>query len=200
MKNKIDFLFLKRTLILLTIAIVFSVSLIVVGWQYEDMQYEGYQKGSQSLRDTHTRYKNLVNDIDLLEQYTARYNDYKSSGLVGGERRLSWIESLESTNSILKLPKIRYNLLPQQGFDRPGFKADRSVVVKSSPMELNMTILHEEDIFSLTEVLGSSISNLFSVDGCSITLQGQVGRTFDTKKANLNANCVIRWISIDGKA
>ncbi len=200
MKNKIDFHFLKRTLILLAIAIVFSVSLAFIGWQYEDAQYEAYQQGVQSLRRTHTQYKDLVNDIDLLEQYTVKYSDYKSTGLVGGERRLSWIESLESTNAILKLPKITYNLLPQQGFERPGFKVDRSVEVKSSPMELNMSILHEADIFSLIDVLSSSISNLFTVDGCSISLQGQVGRTFDTKRANLNANCVIRWISIDGKA
>ncbi len=200
MKNKIDFYFLRRPLIFLLVAIIFSIVLVMLGWQYEDSEYDAYQKGTQSLRTTHDRYKNLVKDIHLLEQYTAKFSEYKASGLIGGERRLSWIESLEKTNSLLKLPKVTYNLLPQEGFNRPGFKVERQVEVKSSPMELKMSILHEEDIFTLFDVLGSSISNLFSVDSCSVSLQGQVGKSFDTKRANLNSTCVIRWINIDGKA
>ncbi len=200
MENKIDFHFLKRTLIFLSVAILFSVALVILGWQYEDAEYEAYKKGSQSLSKTHSQYKNLVKDIDLLEQYTTKYTDYKASGLVGGERRLSWIETLEKANSVLKLPKITYSLSPQQEFDRPGFKVERQVEVKSSPMELRMSILHEEDIFMLFDELSSSISNLFSVDSCSISLQGQVGKSFDTKSANLKSTCVIRWISIDAKS
>ncbi len=200
MKNKIDWFFLRRALIFLSLAIIFSVVLTFLGWEYEDAKFEEYQKGVENLRTTHRLYKNMVNDIDLLEQYTVKYSAYKASGLVGDERRLSWIESLKSTNSVLKLPKISFNLLPQEGFNRPGFKAERMVEVKSSPMELNMAILHEEDISALFDGLSSSISNLFSVDSCSISLQGKVGGKFDTKRANLNANCVIRWISINAKS
>ncbi len=200
MKNKIDFLFLKRTLIFFTVAVIFSVALVFSGWQYEDAQIEAYQKASASLRAMHTKYKNLVKDIDLLEQYTVKYSDYKASGLVGGERRLSWIESLRSTNSVLKLPKLSFNLLPQESFERPKLKVEGKVEVKSSPMELTMSLLHEEDLFALLDGLTSSISNLFTVDSCKISLQGQVGMKFDTQKANLNSNCVIRWISIDAKS
>jgi hypothetical protein len=200
MKNKIDFVFLKRTLMFFTVAVIFSVALVVSGWQYEEAQIEAYRKGSASLRATHEKYKNLVKDIDLMEQYTTKYSDYKASGLLGGERRLSWIESLRSANSELKLPRLSYNLLPQEEFKRPKLKVERNVEVKSSPMELNMALMHEEDVFALIDELALSISNLFTVDSCSITLKGAVGKSFDTKKANLDSKCVIRWISIDVKA
>lgn len=200
MKNKIDFLFLKRPLIFISIAIIFSVALVLSGWQYEDAQSEAYQQGSTSLRATHKKYQNLVKDIDLLEQYTVKFTDYKASGLVGGERRLSWIESLRATNSELKLPKLSYNLLPQEEFERPKLKVEKNVVVKSSPMELTMSLLHEGDLFALLDGLSTSISNLYTVDSCKISLQGQVGMTFDTQKPNLTSNCVIRWISIDAKS
>ena len=62
-----------------------------------------------------------------------------------------------------------------------------------------MSLLHEEDLFALIEGLSLSISNLFTMDSCQISLIGQVGKSFDTKKPNLSANCVIRWISIDVK-
>ena len=200
MKSKIDWFFLRRTLIFLLVAVVFSVAIVFLGWEFEDAKHEEYQHGAENLRTTHRLYKNMVNDIDLLEQYTTKYTDFKATGLVGGERRLSWIESLESTNSVLKLPQLSYRLLPQEEFAPIGLKTERNVQVKSSPMELDMSLLHEEDLFALLDGLSLSISNLFTVDSCNISLQGAVGRAFDTKKPNLKAHCVVRWIGIDAKS
>lgn len=199
MLNKIDFIFLKRTLIFFIVSIIFAGTLIVVGMQYEKTQYENYIKGQNKLKGSHRQFKKMVNDIDLLELYTTKFTDYKSTGLVGGERRLSWIESLKSTNSVLKIPKLTYSLLPQEGYIRSGLKPGKNVAVNSSPMELNMSLLHEEDLYALLEGLSTSITNLFTVDRCNFKLIGEVGRSFDTKKANLTTNCVIRWISIDVK-
>lgn len=199
MINKIDWYFLKRTLIFFVVALVFSSALVALGFKFESDRHEDYKKGKTSLTATHSQYKKMVEDIDLLEQYTTKYSQYKASGLVGGERRLSWIESLESTNSVLKLPTLTYNLKSQEGFVRQGLKVGRNVVVSSSPMELSMSLLHEEDLFALIEGLSLSISNLFTVDSCSIDLDGNVGKPFDTQKPNLSSTCVIRWINIDAK-
>ena len=168
MKNKIDWFFLKRTLILLSIAVVVTAALIVLGLQFEASSYENYKTGQANLRTTHKLYENMVNDIDLLEQFTSQFNGYKASGLVGGERRLSWIESLKSTNSVLKLPKLTYELKPQEDFVRAGLRVGRNVKVNSSPMALGMSLLHEEDLFALLEGLSLSISNLYTVDRLSL--------------------------------
>lgn len=199
MISNIDWYFLKRTLIFLVIAVVLSSALIVLGLQFEDARYQEYKKGEASLKTVHSSYKKMVKDIDLMEQYTSKYSQHKASGLVGGERRLSWIESLISTNSVLKLPTLTYNLMSQEGFKRQGLKTGRGVAINSSPMELSMSLLHEEDLFALIEGLSLSISNLFTVDSCSILLSGKVGRSFDTQKSNMTSKCVIRWISIDVK-
>lgn len=190
---------MRRTLIVVAISIAFSVAIVLFGFQFEADKYERYKKGESNLRTTHKLYKNIVNDIDLLEQFTVKYTDFKASGLVGGERRLSWIETLESTNSVLKLPKLTYNLSPQEGFSRSGLNPGRNVVVNSSSMELDMSLLHEEDLFALFEGLSLSIKNLFTIDSCEISLTGDVGRSFDTKQANLSSTCIIRWITINVK-
>ena len=199
MKNSIDWFFLRRPLLFLLVAVVLSATLIILGMQFEEASHEAYRQGEASLNATHRKYENMVNDIDLLEQYTVHYSDYKASGLIGGERRLSWIESLESTNSVLRLPHLSYNLLAREDFQRAGLKVGKNVVVNSSPMELNMDLLHEEDLFALVEGLGYSISSLFTVDGCNIILTSAVGESFTTKKANMKATCIIRWINIDVK-
>jgi hypothetical protein len=197
--NKIDWHYLRKPLIFFCVAVAICVALILVGTEYEEAKYEEYLQALTTLRTTHTLYRNIVNDIDLLEQYRNRYNDFKSSGLVGKERRLSWVESLESTNKVLRLPTLSYNLGPQELFARPEFKELRGVSVRSSPMDLNIGLLHEEDLFALLEGLRLSIKNLFTVDRCIINRPGSLSDTLSTKSVNLQAQCTIRWVSIDAK-
>jgi len=196
---KIDWFYLRRPLIMLAVAILFSVGIAMAGYQYEKVQREQYETALSKLRSTHKLYSNMVNDIDLLDQYRNLFSEYKSTGLVGDERRLSWIESLESTNDVLRLPTLAYSLKPQEEFQRPGFKLQRGVSVMSSPMELTIGMLHEEDLFALLEGLRLSIRNLFTVDSCSITRQGMVGRSLNTKRANMQSRCTIQWVTINAK-
>jgi hypothetical protein len=197
--NKIDWFYLRRPLILLLVSILVAVAIVMAGYQYENAQREQYETALGTLRTTHKLYSNIINDIDLLDQYRSLYSDYQATGLVGEERRLSWIESLESTNEVLRLPTLTYSLNPQEDFKRPKLKVDRDVSVMSSPMALTIGLLHEEDLFALLEGLRLSISSLFTVDSCSITRQGGVARSLDTRKINLRSECTLRWVTIDAK-
>lgn len=197
MKFKIDWFYLRQPIIFLVVAMVIFAALVVGGQQYEKIQHEAYQESLSTLQSTHKIYRNIVNDIDLIDQYRSLYNDYKSTGLVGEERRLSWIESLESTNQVLRLPNLSYTLAPQEDFERPQFRSKRGVDVKSSPMQLRMGLLHEEDLFALLEGLRLSIKNLFTVDSCVMTRTSEIEQSLDTKRPNLNTSCLIRWVTID---
>ena len=197
--NRIDWRYLRRPLISFGVAILLAAAMAVAGLQFQKIQHEGYQQAVSTLRSTHQLYRNIVNDLELLEQYRSLYTDYKNSGLVGEERRLSWIESLESTNNVLRLPTLTYSLHPQEKFERPGFKLLRGVEVNSSPMDLTMGLLHEEDLFALLEGLRLSIRNLFTVDSCSIDRQVGIDRSLDTRRANLVSKCTLRWVTIDAK-
>ena len=66
-------------------------------------------------------------------------------------------------------------------------------------MLLSMDLLHEEDLFAVLEGLKLSIKNLFTVDSCSLTRSAGVDKSLDTKSANLNSICKIRWVTIDAK-
>jgi len=196
---KIDWFYLKKPIISFFVMLLIALALAVVGHQYEQAQKEKYQKALSTLTSTHRLYRNIVNDIDLLDQYRKLYGDYKSSGLIGKERRLSWVESLESTNEVLRLPTLTYNLLPQGKFERPGFRVKRDVSVLSSPMDLSIGLLHEEDLFALLAGLRLSIRNLFTVDSCSMARRTAIGQSLDTKSSNLTTECKIRWVTIDAR-
>ena len=98
---------------------------------------------------------------------------------------------------MLRLPTLTYNLLPQEDFKRPGFKVERGVEVHSSPMDLSMGLLHEEDLFALLEGLRQSIRNLFTVDSCNLDREVGIERSLDTRQSNLKGRCTIRWVTID---
>lgn len=197
--DKIDWFYLRRPIIVFGVMMLLSLVLGILGSQYEQAKKDEYQQALSTLASTHRLYSNIVNDIDLLDQYRKLYNDYRSTGLVGKERRLSWVESLESTNDILRLPTLTYHLLPQENFERPGFKIQRDVTVQSSPMDLSIGLLHEEDLFALLDGLRLSIRNLFTVDSCSISRASSVEQSFDTKRVNLTTRCMIRWVTIDAQ-
>ena len=197
--NKVDWNYLQRPIVILLLVIVFSAAISYGGYFFESEMHDNYQHSVSTLRSTHNLYKNMVNDLDLLEQYKNKFSAYKSSGLVGEERRLSWIESLQSTNQVLKLPTMNYRLNPQEAFVRPGFNPKRGVDVKSSTMELRMGFLHEEDLFAVLEGLRLSIKNLFTVDSCRITRLAGVSRSLDTRRENMQSDCVIRWVTINAK-
>jgi hypothetical protein len=199
MENKVDWFYLRKSLIIFFAGLVIAILMIVVGTHYESIKKDEYEQSLSTLSATHQKYSNIINDIDLLEQYKSRYAGYKVSGLVGVERRLSWIESLESTNADLQLPAINYKLLPQEEFKRPGFNVTRGVNVKGSIMILRMDLLHEEDLLTLIEGLKLSIDNIFTVESCSITRSSPVSSSLNTKSANLSSNCRLRWVTIDVK-
>ena len=197
--NRIDWRYLQLPLIYLVSSIILAAALSLAGYKYETVQVEKYKNAVVTLRTTHKKYTSMVNDIGLLDQYRNLYEGYKSSGLVGEERRLSWIESLVTTNEVLKLPTLTYNLQPQEKFIRPGLKVKSGVELNSSPMVLSMGLLHEEDLFAVLEGLSLSIKNLYTVDSCSLTRSGEISSTLNTRSTNLTSRCTIRWVTIDAK-
>ena len=84
--SNIDWRYMRQPLIIFVLSVMVAASMGVFGFQYESRQIEKYDKAVETLSTTHTLYINMVNDIDLLEQYRNLYSGYRSSGLVGTSR------------------------------------------------------------------------------------------------------------------
>ncbi len=197
MENKIDLQFIKRPLIFIIIILVVSVVLMVFGQQFETAKLDQYNSSKSSLQRSHRTYKKLVEDLDLLDLYTKSYKKYRKSGLLGPERRLSWVESLEAVNDVLQLPKLSYELDPQEEFKQPKLQIVNNIKVSSTPMKLEIELLHEEDLFVVFEGIQNNIDSLFTIDSCKITRLGKRDSVLSTQKANLRSSCLLRWITVD---
>lgn len=196
--RSIDWSVLRRPLIILGVTLLLSAAMFIGGQQFESQQEQQYQQSLSSLRTMHRQYKTLVDDIALIDEYRGQYVSYLDSGLIGPERRLSWIESLESSNELIRLPELKYDLQPQTAFSRPALQVPRDVIVRSSPMDLDLSLLHEGDLLAYFDALQDSISTLFSVDSCTLR-RPKFDSPVNTKSPNLESRCRLQWVMIDAR-
>ncbi|MBT8420715.1 MAG: hypothetical protein KJO08_07650 [Gammaproteobacteria bacterium] len=68
--------------------------------------------------------------------------------------------------------------------------------IHASEMQLTMGLLHEGDLFSLLAELDRHAVGGYSVEYCRLRRVGREPSRNPTK-ANLNADCVLRWYSLD---
>ena len=98
---------------------------------------------------------------------------------------------------MLRLPKLSYTLMPQEAFSQPQLKVDRNIQLNSTPMSLDMDLLHEGDLFAVFEGISGTIDNLYTIDSCNISLLSGANKTLSTQDANLRASCLMRWVTVD---
>lgn len=131
----------------------------------------------------------------IAEQYP-RFQTLVQRGVIGTERRLDWVESLRRAEQALDLPSIEYRIEAQQvepaayPIDSEGFE------LRASAMELDLGLLHEQDLARLLDFLTRETSGLFSVERCELTrLKPDPAQTAPTTP-RLHANCRLQWFTL----
>jgi hypothetical protein len=117
-------------------------------------------------------------------------------GIVGQERRLSWVEALHNGATSVGLPRLDYKLdaqvefAPQFVFNTGPFKAS------VSDMHLTLDLLHEGDLTGLINYLDEHAPGLYSVEQCSLTRSSTLSKP-SSMASNLRAECLLRWYTLD---
>ena len=116
-------------------------------------------------------------------------------GVIGGEQRLNWIETLRDAGERIKLPALRYEINSQDVYN-PGFTINTgNFKVYRSGMHLRLDLLHEGDIFQVLHSLDNKAQGIYSVKGCKM-LRRRGGLIENIDKANILAECTLDWFTI----
>lgn len=164
------------------------------GLQYKNIENENFTQAKNSLSSSHNALNKKSKEIALVDDYLEAYKALNDNGFIGDERRLSWVESIKATNKEIKLPRFNYTILAQKDFIRLGLKQSKRVKAMASQMNLDLGILHEEDIFKVFKLLDENVQSHFIVDACAVSI-GQ-NRELKVDKANLKAQCVVNWVNL----
>lgn len=129
-----------------------------------------------------------------VKEKLAVYRRLKGLGILGRERRLEWADAIKRIRSQRGLIDLRYRVAPQKSLvsvaGKPG-----SIDFYASTMKVNLSLLHEEDLFGFLDDLRASGNAYYAVKRCTLSRTG-VPPTAANLAARLRAECDIDLITI----
>lgn len=196
LKPDFDWHYLK--LAILTAAVTFSLGgalLLFTSDQLLDAE-ERLQTEQRRVDVLRKRYHKVRHDEQLINTYFVPYQQLEKMRVVGEEHRLNWVDTLRSTVQALQVPQMNFTFSPQQRFNREIIDGSSSLMVFSSQMMIDTSLLHEIDLLRLFDELERQVPNMFHVDSCEIDPIGE-NVFYAADRPNLNVSCELLWFTID---
>lgn len=185
---------LRGALIALGMAIVISAAMIGASYQFWETGDLALKRAERTLRDSRTQYRTVDEQEAMIATYYPRFLELEVQGIIGGERRLDWIESLRAADENIKLPRLTYSIATQEPYVAEFPLAAGVYQTYASNMDLNMGLLHGEDLFSLLSALDETTRGLYSVDACSMVRAAD--EPGNPTAAHVSSKCRLRWFTI----
>ncbi len=178
-----------------------GAALILVGLlvsfadQYRAKNETALQTQQNMLNQARQKYQSSGLEKETIIQYLPKYNELLTSGFIGEERRIEWIETLRQIHAQHKLFSIDYSIGLQESY-KPSFLPNLgNFRLNRSVMSLKLDMLHEGDLLALLDGLHEQTTP-FIVRDCEI--KRPIGAVVNTKNitSNMQANCEIDWLTL----
>ncbi|MBK8063026.1 MAG: hypothetical protein IPK29_02245 [Betaproteobacteria bacterium] len=125
------------------------------------------------------------------------YRRLAETRVLGAERRLEWIDSIQRIRTSRELLDLRYRIEPQRLLHSAPGKSG-NVDLNSSSMKVELALLHEGDLLAFLADLREAGNAYVSVRRCSLsrTGTGAAAQPGTTLAPRLRADCLIDLITI----
>ena len=194
--KKADWKILRGTLIGFVICLLLSAGMLTASFYFKQSMQTEYQRHHRDFRAASQQYLAVDEEERIIEEFYPEFVRLYRGGLLGQEKRLSWLETLRDAGEAIKIPELNYQLEPQretaneQGIDLGGYG------IYVSPMNLTLGLLHEEDVLRLLGALDRDARGQYSVRECEFRSEG-TDFALDPGRTNIRASCVLDWLTLD---
>lgn len=189
-----DWGFLRQGMLLPALCLLAGTLLWATTTIYRTRLDNALEAERQELASIEQERKELISRREARENFSLVYRQLTASGIVGPDQRLQWVQALRSSTSSLALPYVRYSTGPQAVFTAPYLMTGISAPVMSSPMELQLGLVHELDLLRLVDRL-AQFPGLFHVRSCELE-RLERSTPAEGGQANLSGSCQLSWFSI----
>ena len=190
----IDWSMLRGALIGLGIAVLVSAVLLGVSYHFWEASDQKLRRANSTLRVAEDEYRKLDELEQMIATFYPRFQDLERDGIIGEERRLEWTETLERADEELKLPDVKYTINTQDRHKTEFSLPEGTYKLFASEMNLNLVLLHEDDLFRLLSLLEEDADGLYTVESCTLTrTRDQPGRP---DLPHINTACKLFWYTI----
>lgn len=187
---------LKSELSLFFMVLLLSILLVSGVYLYRQSLIEDMSLAEARLNNIQKKYQQAKHRSRLMQEYKEKFALLKDNNIIGEENRLNWIDSLDSIIEQEQIPYLKYRISQQRPFnDRKLLNQYPDMKVFQSPMELEMSLLHEGDLFAIINNLDEKAKGLFDIEKCSIQRSKRLeGSVLDSRTdSNFKAKCALNW-------
>lgn len=114
----------------------------------------------------------LARATDEEREIRDRMVDYRKlldRGVIGDEQRLEWVDRIGEIKTARKLFDVKYTIDAQRAVEYPGIAGAGDVEFMASAMKLEISLLHEEDLFRFLDDLRRAISAHVVIKSCTLS-------------------------------
>jgi hypothetical protein len=170
-----------------------AATLVFGTWFYKKEMQVRHDAERGRLREISARYLALGEEERLAREYYPDFISLRDKGVIGQERRLNWIETLQGESTRLRLPDLKYRIEAQTEFI-PGYPIETGLFrLYYSPMKLDLYLLHEVDLRRLFQGLNAHAEGSFTPASCRLSI---LGKNLNSTQGNIRAECELRWFNI----
>lgn len=194
-----DLLSLKWRFLIAFICLLVAPSLFF-GMQYIDIEINNsLQRAQADLRNARSQIEQIEQEEATIIAYIDRYQELLEEGVVLPEDRLQFLEVFAEIRETYDLFPIALKV-PEQSNIRllyPPGESGGIVNLNSTEVEINIALLHEQDLSRLLQSLLLESPGLFQVKECQITLNNANATNFLFLGQHQRATCNILWYTFD---
>jgi hypothetical protein len=192
-----DWKVLRGAIVMTVVSVIISGGLLYGGRELADKADLQYRRDYGSYQGARARYLTLDDQQRTIEEFYPRYQGLEEAGMIGDERRLSWIETLRNMARGLKVSQMRYEISSQEEFE-PAFELPRGTFkVYTTDMNLSAGLLHEADLPAMLAALDEAAEGMFSVAGCSMQVRANAFPVKpEPRNPNVIAECRLQWFIV----
>lgn len=179
--------------LLAAFAMTIVAGLLAWGSQFQASKAEHERNAAMTSKSQlEQRLRQVRGEEQEIKERAQLLQKLQNSGITGEEKRLDWMEMLRDTQRELRLPGMNYEFGAQTSLDRGN---DASYAWFSSPMRLQLRVLHEADLLNFLARLQKNAKALVIVRSCKLApLSSQAdGRE---ALAQLGAECEMQWLTV----
>ncbi len=195
MKSKPDWFYLRPALIVMTVALLFSISIKLLGIYYYQGVLTKYEQQNVLYQETNATLTEVREAQDIIATYGERFDELERSGLFDGKERVKWVDAVNSARREMKLPLVRYELSAQVPFIPTYLPGDEFVSAVSSTIKLEAGLLHEGDIIDLFGWMERYAPGQLHLSQCEL-VRSEATFGYFTENPNMNVTCYFNWITL----
>ena len=188
---------IRGLLIMLALALILGAVLIYVSDGVLTKAQQSKIIADREWSEALHKLERTKNEQEDLQGYYHQYQNLVEQNVIGQERRLDWIETIEKIRNQLNIFSVKYKLEPQETLNLENNSTSNSFDLHRSNMTLDFSLLHEGQLLNFFDALSEEAKGMYLLENCTLTRNDLVRQLRFVP--NLQAECTLGLITLNEK-